>query len=388
MLCQRACGKITAAREKEEKECGEEVRVPQGIKMKAIAAQIIERLKEKGLTLGVVESATGGLISHTITSVPGASSVYKGSVTAYANQIKTDILGVSTRSLAEFGAVSATVAEEMALGGCRVLDVDICLSDTGIAGPGGETVGKPVGLFFFGLGHKTKAFSKKRIFHGTRDQNKVEATNFALELLGEFLSLEQNLKRIDSPKRFRVVTSFLEQDGRILLLKRSAHVGTYKGRWAAISGFVESYPQTQSLLEIQEEIGLESGDVELSGSVAPFVIDDAASGLCWVIHAFYYKIKSHAKIRIDPEHSEYEWVEPNDIKNYDTVPGLIESFERVTKGGEGCVYGGATEHRASEKLYTSWRSNCTPRGGKCSRRVMLLSCPSSPYISTTLHEDA
>ncbi len=105
--------------------------------MAALENEIIELLKIRGMTLGVVESATGGLISHTITSVPGCSEYFKGSVTSYSNEAKINIVGVKAATLNKYGSVSPQVAEEMASGGKKILNVDICVADTGIAGPGG-----------------------------------------------------------------------------------------------------------------------------------------------------------------------------------------------------------------------------------------------------------
>src|SRR3990172_1974187 len=104
-------------------------------------------LRQRGLTLGIVESATGGLISHRITNVPGSSDYYKGSITAYSHEVKARIVGVKADTINQYGAVSHQVAEEMAEGGRRVLASDICLADTGIAGPTGATPAKPVRLF-------------------------------------------------------------------------------------------------------------------------------------------------------------------------------------------------------------------------------------------------
>lgn len=145
-------------------------------------------LREKGLTLGVVESATGGLISHLITNVPGSSDYYKGSVTAYSNAIKTKIIGVKSSTLKQYGAVSPQIAMEMAAGGRKALDVDICIADTGIAGPGGSTPGKPVGLFYIGLSHQGGTFKRKYQFHGTREENKQSAAKATLRWLKEYLN--------------------------------------------------------------------------------------------------------------------------------------------------------------------------------------------------------
>jgi nicotinamide-nucleotide amidase len=155
--------------------------------MLKLEQETIELLRKKGLTLGVTESATGGLISHIITNVPGSSEIYRGSVTAYANQTKTNVLGVKTETLQQYGAVSSQVAEEMALGGCRMLAADICISDTGIAGPGGATPDKPAGLFYLGLAHRLTAYSQKHLFHGDREENKERAARAALEWLKTYL---------------------------------------------------------------------------------------------------------------------------------------------------------------------------------------------------------
>jgi nicotinamide-nucleotide amidase len=144
-------------------------------------------LREKGLTLGVVESATGGLISHLITDVPGSSDYFKGSVTAYANETKLKIIGVKPANLKQYGAVSPQVAMEMAAGGRKALSVDICIADTGIAGPGGATSGKSVGLFYIGLSHRDGTYKRKYQFHGTREENKQSAANAALRWLKQYL---------------------------------------------------------------------------------------------------------------------------------------------------------------------------------------------------------
>jgi nicotinamide-nucleotide amidase len=144
-------------------------------------------LRQKGLSLGVVESASGGLISHLITNIPGSSDYYKGSVTAYSNEVKTRVVGVKEATINRYGVVSAEVAEEMAQGGKKILSADICLADTGIAGPAGATPGKPVGLFFIGLSHGAKTFSRKHNFHGNREQNKQNTAEAALGWLKEYL---------------------------------------------------------------------------------------------------------------------------------------------------------------------------------------------------------
>lgn len=155
--------------------------------MARLEEEVGNLLRKKGLTLGVVESATGGLISHRITDTPGSSDYYKGSVTAYSNETKIKVVGVKEETINQYGAVSSQVAEEMAEEGRKILAVDICLADTGIAGPTGATLGKPVGLFYLGLSHQTGTYSQKHNFQGDREQNKRSAAEAALSWLKEYL---------------------------------------------------------------------------------------------------------------------------------------------------------------------------------------------------------
>ena len=155
--------------------------------MASLEQEVGKLLRQQGLTLGVIESATGGLVSHLITNVPGSSAYYKGSVTAYSNEIKVKVVGVKEDIINQFGAVSYQVVEEMAACGRRVLAADICLADTGIAGPSGAAPEKPVGLFYLGLSYQGGIYSQKHIFPGNREQNKRCAVKAALNWLKEYL---------------------------------------------------------------------------------------------------------------------------------------------------------------------------------------------------------
>jgi len=155
--------------------------------MRSLEQEIGDLLRQKGLTLGTVESATGGLISHLITNIPGSSDYYKGSIIAYSNEAKINVVGVREDTINQYGAVSYQTAGELAHGGRKLLAVDICLADTGIAGPGGATSGKPVGLFYLGLSHQDKTCSQKHVFRGSREQNKISAAGAVLSWLKEYL---------------------------------------------------------------------------------------------------------------------------------------------------------------------------------------------------------
>jgi PncC family amidohydrolase len=141
----------------------------------------------KSLTIGAVESATGGRVADRITNVPGSSEYFKGSVVAYNNEIKIALLGVKKVTIENYGAVSEQTALEMAQGGRKLLNVDICVSDTGIAGPSGDTPEKPVGLFYLSLTTKDESLSQKHVFQGSREKNKRDATEAVLNMLKQYL---------------------------------------------------------------------------------------------------------------------------------------------------------------------------------------------------------
>jgi nicotinamide-nucleotide amidase len=141
----------------------------------------------KLLTIGTVESATGGRIADRMTNVAGSSDYFKGSVVAYGNEVKIALLGVKKATIENYGAVSEQTALEMARGGRKLLDVDICVSDTGIAGPSGDTPGKPVGLFYLSLVVKDESLSHKQVFPGNREENKRDAVEATLNMLKQYL---------------------------------------------------------------------------------------------------------------------------------------------------------------------------------------------------------
>ncbi|MBK9487688.1 MAG: competence/damage-inducible protein A [Haliscomenobacter sp.] len=144
-------------------------------------------LKERGLKLATAESCTGGYLAHRITSVAGASDYFVGSVIAYANEVKMQVLGVSSATLDTHGAVSEQTVIEMAEGAVKVLPADIAISISGIAGPGGGSDTKPVGLAWMAVsnGQKTKTFSIRA--GKDRDKNIQYFTIHALNQIRRFL---------------------------------------------------------------------------------------------------------------------------------------------------------------------------------------------------------
>ena len=140
-------------------------------------------LKEHGLTMGTAESCTGGYIAHLITSHPGSSEYFKGSIVSYCNEIKEKVLGVNAKDLNKFGAVSQQVVEQMAIGARKALNVDYALATSGIAGPDGGTEEKPVGTVWIALASKSKVISQKLSLYKVRERNIRVAALKVLNLL-------------------------------------------------------------------------------------------------------------------------------------------------------------------------------------------------------------
>ncbi len=138
-----------------------------------------------GKTLVTAESCTGGGIGAALTSIPGSSRVYKGGVISYTNEVKQSLLRVDRALLETYGAVSAHVAQAMAEGVRKLLQADIAVSVTGLAGPDGDDRGNPVGLVFIGYCDKTKCYANRYLFAGGREEVRDQAIRAALELMIE-----------------------------------------------------------------------------------------------------------------------------------------------------------------------------------------------------------
>ncbi len=154
------------------------------------ATEVVHKAILRGLSVGTAESCTGGLVSGALTSVPGSSEVVKGGVVSYAISVKHAVLGVQSAILDEpsLGAVSGQCATQMADGAARVLDADIAVSVTGIAGPGGEEPGKPVGTVWFGIHGPSGTRSELHTFSGNRSEVRRQAVWVALGLVCEELA--------------------------------------------------------------------------------------------------------------------------------------------------------------------------------------------------------
>ena len=136
-----------------------------------------------GKTLVTAESCTGGMIGAALTAVPGSSAVYKGGVICYTNEIKANVLGVSREVLEQHGAVSKPVAAAMAAGVRKLMAADVAVSVTGLAGPGGDEYGNPVGTVFIGYEDKNQSFVEKFLFEGDRETVRNQTIDAALRIV-------------------------------------------------------------------------------------------------------------------------------------------------------------------------------------------------------------
>lgn len=151
--------------------------------MTSLCCEVLLHLQ--GKTLVTAESCTGGGIGSALTAIPGSSQVYKGGIISYTNWVKHNLLSVPQELLDTLGAVSAPVAEAMARGARQAFQADVAVSVTGLAGPGGDEFGNPVGLVFIGLSDETQTLSRRYLFSGDREQVRAQAVRAALELVLE-----------------------------------------------------------------------------------------------------------------------------------------------------------------------------------------------------------
>ena len=150
---------------------------------------VLEALGARHLTLAVAEGDTGGLLLQALTAVPGSSAVVRGGVVAYHDDLKREVLGVPPELVRRHGAVSAEVAEAMARGVRRLGGADLGLAATGIAGPGGATESKPVGLAFVAVAGAGRSLARAHQWRGDRQANRAASAEAALRLVLELLKI-------------------------------------------------------------------------------------------------------------------------------------------------------------------------------------------------------
>ena len=154
-----------------------------GVDVDSLEQVVGDGLRERGMTLAVAESCTGGLLSKRITDVPGCSDYYLGGVCSYANEVKMKVLGVKKETLDTVGAVSPEVAEQMAEGVAKALGADVGVGITGVAGPGGGTDEKPVGLVYISIWYNGQHHTRKMKSTNGRDRVRMQAASTALDMI-------------------------------------------------------------------------------------------------------------------------------------------------------------------------------------------------------------
>ena len=152
----------------------------------SLCCDVIHKLQ--GKTLVTAESLTGGGIGATLTSVSGSSAVYKGGIISYTNEVKASVLGVPKSILNSFGAVSAETAAAMVSGVRQLLNADIAVSVTGLAGPGGDEYGNPVGTVFIGYEDNSRSVVRHFVFSGDREAVRNQTVEAALTLILQYNS--------------------------------------------------------------------------------------------------------------------------------------------------------------------------------------------------------
>jgi 8-oxo-dGTP diphosphatase len=142
--------------------------------------------------------------------------------------------------------------------------------------------------------------------------------------------VDESAKQARPDKIQDVVTVFLTHEGKVLVLKRSSKVGTYRGHWAGVSGYLErATPLEQAFTEMAEEVGLCRSDVSLVRAGDPLEVVDRTRGRAWRVHPFLFSLGEPGKIRLDWENTEMRWVPPEELSKLRTVPALALALERV-----------------------------------------------------------
>lgn len=158
-----------------------------GFEKESLPEVVLRRCEERSLTLSTAESCTGGFVSHLITTIPGSSTVFKGGVVAYSNELKMNLLGVPESTLEQDGAVSEETVIAMAKGALKTMNTDIAVSISGIAGPGGGTPEKPVGTVWICVSNEKETFTRKLALSKDRVKNIEYSANIALTALWRFV---------------------------------------------------------------------------------------------------------------------------------------------------------------------------------------------------------
>lgn len=162
------------------------------VETKTLSKEISEIFWREGFTLATAESCTAGNVAAIITAIPGSSRFYKGGIVAYANEVKENLLYVQSSTLETYGAVSEETVIEMVQGAMKALGADYAVATSGIAGPAGGTVEKPVGTIWIAAGNTERVITAKLTEDDGREKNVQSATKKALQLLLELCQKQEN----------------------------------------------------------------------------------------------------------------------------------------------------------------------------------------------------
>lgn len=280
------------------------------------AKEFIEILHSKGLKVGLVESSLGGFLSQEIVSFKGASRVFVGSVIPYSYGMKNFFNFTSPN-----GAVSEDYTNRSAEIFLNISKADLVVSESSILGPEGGSEQKPVGLSFVSIFSSRGKTSFVNLFRGSRRKIMEEIASFC------FFVARNHIIGWDLQKR-SVASTFLCYNGRILLMRRSKKVGTYRGMWGIVSGHIEEgeEPLETALKEIEEETSVKRDLLKNIVRGTQFEVVDPSIGIKWEISPFRAEIDGKPMLKIDWEHTQYKFIKPSDIFKFKTAPMLYEGY--------------------------------------------------------------
>lgn len=280
--------------------------------------ELSETLQERGLKIGLVENSTGGFLSSLLVRRKGASRIFAGSLIPYSYEMK-EAFGLK----AQKGAVSEEFTNLSAEKFLEISGADIVVSESSILGPEGGSPEKPVGLSFVSIASKRGKTSFVNLFRGNRLRKIREVSAFC------FLTARLHILGWDMKTR-PVASTFIEHEGKILIMKRSKKVGTYRGMWGVASGHIEEgeTPVQTALKEVREETSIGSEMIKELIQGTPFEVVDPKLGIRWLIHPFraILNISPRRLIRIDWEHTEFRMIKPSRILSFRTSPMLYEGY--------------------------------------------------------------
>jgi PncC family amidohydrolase len=284
--------------------------------VRKLSKKFFELLKEKKIKCAVVECSTGGIISSEIVRNIGASEVFVGAFLPYSNELKSFL----SADISD-GAVSEKCAISLARKIKSITNADLVLSETSILGPKGGTEQKPVGLSFLAIASNKGEYSFVNLFKGEREKIMVSVASSAFFFaINHILGWELQTRKVAS--------TFVEYKGKILILKRSRKVGSYRGRWGVVSGHIEEgeTEEETSLKELKEEIGLDPNLIEKLIKSTPFELSDTKLGIRWEITPFHAILKTKPDIKIDWEHVKFLWINPSELSKFKTAPLLYQGY--------------------------------------------------------------